>query len=668
MEREEKAMRLLFEISHLFSDKEEKLNDELKKACELAIKFGGAECCSLTLNGHSGDTGIISATAHKTAEGLRSYNPNINVSLKKCQYLRRALEDKKPVTIHTEENGTLCADIHRIMQTQPPSCLILPLINANHSIGAMFLGFRKTAYSPTQKDIHCLAAVAKQIAMAYERNRLDIRLKDSEAQYREFFDNSPDIVFKTDCRGLIEDINAQFTIATGYDSAEWLGKPLKALLYDASQPGAEKLNECKVRFSGKEFQIHTDYGEKCFYFSSWPWLDRNGKAIGSWWIARDFTKQKQSEQELARTKKRSEEANRAKSLFLANISHELRTPLTAIIGFGKLISENKKVSDEIREQAGIVLKQGKSLLKLINNTLDIVETEKHPTLKLNEISPRDLIDTVLEKELEDAQSKRLEISVYINPLLPKRIVADKQKLSSVLAQLISNAIKFTSSGKVKISAWPENSMIVFRVYDTGIGIDEKHILKIFENFYQVDDSLTRRYGGAGLGLPLAKSLLIKMGGSIWVKSTPGIGCSFYFSVPLNINPPADENMEEDAYLVLAADDNESIRILVRDTILKAGFKPYMVKNGYEAVEMCLKKKFKLILLNIQMPRMTGDEAMKKIKTIPYYKDVPIIALTANTMKGDREKYLSAGFDYYIPKPFKPADLLNRMRALMRGRL
>jgi len=488
--------------------------------------------------------------------------------------------------------------------------------------------------------------------------------ENSEAHYREVFDNSADIMFRVDCRGLIEEMNAQFTIGTGYDSSTWLGKPLKALLAGVSQPNVEKFDECEMRFSGAEFRLHTAYGEKFFHLSSWPRLDKNVKVVGSWWTARDVTEQKQSQQELLKARKKSEEANRAKSRFLANISHELRTPLTSIIGFGKLIGENKEVSVEIREHGEIVARQGESLLKLIDNTLDLVETEKQTVLKLDEISLRDLIDTALEKELEAAQSKQLEITVHIDPLLPKRMVTDKHKLSSVLAQLINNAIKFTGDGKVKISAWPESSMVAFRVYDTGVGIDEKHILDIFENFYQVDGSLTRKYGGAGLGLPLAKSLLAEMGGSIWVKSTPGVGCSFYFSVPLNTNPPAGEKMDEDARLVLAADDNESIRILVRDTILGAGFKPHMVEDGYEAVEICRKKKFSLVLLNIRMPRMTGDEALKKIKAIPHYKDVPVVALTANNMKGDREKYLRAGFDYYIPKPFKPIDLLNRIRSFV----
>lgn len=360
--------------------------------------------------------------------------------------------------------------------------------------------------------------------------------KGSEASYREVFDNSVDIIFRTDCRGLIEEVNAQFTISTGYDPSRWLGKAIRTLLSDASQPNAEKLDKCGMRFTGAEFQLQTYYGEKIFYLFSWPRLDKNGKVLGSWWTAQDVTKQKQNEQELLKTKKRSEEANRAKSRFLANISHELRTPLTSIIGFGNLISENKEVSAETRRQGGIVANQGKNLLKLIDNTLDIVEAEKRTTLKLNEISLMGLISAVLEKELEAARAKQLEITLYINPLLPKLIVADEYKLTSVLAQLVNNAIKFTGSGKIKISAWPESSMIMFGVYDTGIGIDEKHILEIFDNFYQVDGSLTRKYGGVGLGLPLARSLLAEMGGSIWVKSTPGVGCYFYFSVPLNTNP------------------------------------------------------------------------------------------------------------------------------------
>lgn len=664
LERENRAMKLLFMVSQLFSGREDNVNNDLKKACELVVESGEAESCSFTLINRSEDTAVIAAAAHKTENRLLAYNPIVTLRLKECPYLLRALESMEPVTMRADEGKNMSAEMYQIMEKGMSFCVILPLVSDNRSIGAMILGYRKRGHAPAQKDFQRFAVITRQIAGAYGKNLLAVRLSESEAQYRELFDYAVDMVFKTDAGGLIEDINAQFTVETGYDPAEWIGKPFKMLLSGMTQPDADRLDESNERFEGAEFTLHTDFGEKYFYISSWPRFDKRDKVVGSWRVARNITDQKKNELELIKTRDKTEEANKAKSMFLANMSHELRTPLTAIIGFGNLISTNKNTSGEIKEQASIVVSQGESLLKLINNTLDLVTAEKHPEVKLNEVSLIDLMKAAVEKEADSAGKKRLTTNISINPLLSEFLVLDEYKVSVVLGQLLDNAVKFTGFGKIKVSAWPEGSMLICMVQDTGIGIGQKHLLEIFENFYQVDGSLTRKYGGAGLGLPLAKSLVSEMGGSIWVKSMPGVGSSFYFSIPLQINPPEIGEEDKDAYHILAADDDKSIRILINDTLTRAGFKAQMVKNGYEALEACRLKKFDVVILNIRMPHMAGDEAVKQIKLIPHYRNVPVIALTAKTMKGDREKYLKTGFDYYIPKPFKPMNLLNRIKSLL----
>jgi len=253
----------------------------------------------------------------------------------------------------------------------------------------------------------------------------------------------------------------------------------------------------------------------------------------TFFLARDITLHKQKERELLRLKEKAEEANISKSAFLASVSHELRTPLTAIIGFGKLICENGNVSEDVKQHSSIVVKQGKSLLLMINKMLEIAKVEKNSVrCGIQELKLARLIENAVSAQKELANRRGVEMNMNIDPQLPETVTADRQRLELALEQLVNNAVKFAGGGgRVIVSASRENASLLFRVSDTGIGIDKKDFDCIFDNFVQLDASINREYCGAGLGLPLAKIMASAMGGDIWLESMPGKGSDFYLSIP-----------------------------------------------------------------------------------------------------------------------------------------
>jgi PAS domain S-box-containing protein len=666
LERENRVMSLLNRLSELFADGGKNPDERLNDACSEILTFNEAECCSFAITaGPHPDSASIIAGAEKTEDGITMGGPRIALRLKENEDVRRAMNDKTAVTFRLNENGCGKEIANKMKHASACSLVVVPMLVNDAPIGVLGFGFKNVSYNPTETDIKHFSTIANHIGAAFENSRLNLRLRNSEAQYRELFDSSVDIVIMTDKQGIIEDINAQFTVSTGYDMAEWIGKPFKSLLAGSDQPGSEHLDRCEERFAGAEFVLHTHYGEKYFYISSWPRYGEGGDIVGNWRMARDVTDTKHNLMELIKAKEKAEEASSLKSRFLANVSHELRTPLTAIIGFSNLISTNEKIAEEIKEQGRIVARQGKYLLKLINNMLDLVQLEKGPRkLEQQDVKIADIVGEAVERERENAELKGITFGTEVDPLLPNTIVTDERKLSVILDQLINNAVKFTKSGSITIYARPEGSQLVFEVKDPGIGIDEKKLLKIFDSFYQADSSSTRRYGGAGLGLPLARAVLSEMGGSIWVKSAPGAGSSFFFSIPLVVKPTTAGHGDKTGVRMLIANEEATISPATREMLDNAGYEPQVVENGEEAVKMCREKQFDVILLNVKQPVKTSCETVKRIKEIPGYRVVPTIALAGDAVAGDRESLLTAGFDYFLEEPFRPLDLLNRIETAL----
>lgn len=362
-----------------------------------------------------------------------------------------------------------------------------------------------------------------------------------------------------------------------------------------------------------------------------------------------------------------------KSEFLANMSHEIRTPMSAILGFGELLKEEEQLSGRQKEYVQMILNNGRMLLQLINDILDFSKIEAGK-LKVERI------DFSLSEFLEDlfstlhplASAKGLQFEILQCSDLPGMLRSDPVRLRQCLINLAGNAIKFTEKGHVFINVMKEQQdntdFIRFDVEDTGIGIPEDKLAVIFEAFTQADSSMTRRYGGTGLGLSITRRLIQLLGGKITVHSTVGRGSVFSIQLPTGIDPseqtshnryetaekaiqqPSEDEAEKLRLSgrILVAEDAKANQMLIRLLLEKEGLQAVVVENGQEALEAVLREPFDLVLMDMQMPVMSGLEAVQAIRAKGL--TLPIIALTALAMKGDDEKCLKAGCDGYLSKP------------------
>ncbi len=366
-------------------------------------------------------------------------------------------------------------------------------------------------------------------------------------------------------------------------------------------------------------------------------------------------------------------ANKSKSDFLANMSHEIRTPMNAIIGFSDILFE-EKLSDEQKNYVNMIRESGQNLLQLINDILDFskIEAGKLDT-EIVDCSISDILSNIESMMKPAAKNKGIEFKVVYETKIPKTTKTDPTRLHQCLVNLINNAIKFTQKGHVYtfISAHKSQKKhwLRFKIEDTGIGIEKSMCKNIFESFSQADSGTTRKFGGTGLGLAITKSLAELLGGSINVSSRPGKGSVFTIDIPVMVN--SDVSLDDDyghtdkdkiseneiqglSGKVLVAEDNKSNQKLIRLILSKMGICPVIVEDGQKAVEIHKNEKFDLIIMDIQMPKMNGYDATKAIRKTD--TDIPVVAITANAMKGDAEKCFNAGCTEYLPKPIKRDEL------------
>jgi len=372
-------------------------------------------------------------------------------------------------------------------------------------------------------------------------------------------------------------------------------------------------------------------------------------------------------------KKKAIEASKYKSLFLANMSHEIRTPLNGIIGMSEILKETKLTKQQA-DYLEIINISGNNLLSIINDILDYSKIEANQ-LELEYITLN------IYKEIEDvikllgikAKSKKLELSYNIHPDVPKFFNGDPLRIKQILINFCNNSIKFTAKGFVHINVillqkTDKHAEIKFEVQDTGIGISKENQLKLFKEFSQVDASTTRKFGGTGLGLSISQKLAVLMDGKVGIESELGKGSIFWFAGKFEITNLV-KNCETKNIIqlstkklnILLVEDNKINQKVAAHTIIKYGHTIDFANDGLEAINLFNKNNYDIIFMDIQMPNMNGYEATKEIRTLESTKKLgktKIVAMTANALKGEKEKCISIGMDDYLSKPFKQEALLQ----------
>jgi len=387
-----------------------------------------------------------------------------------------------------------------------------------------------------------------------------------------------------------------------------------------------------------------------------------------------------TEETLKKEKERAEASEKAKQLFLANMSHEIRTPMNGILGFAKLLEEALK-DEELLEYIRIIIKSGDDLLVILNDILDFSRMEAGKiAFESIPFNLREVIRSIITMVKVKSEQKNLYVRYKVDKQIPELLLGDSVRLNQILLNLISNAIKFTGDGGITISVAYleeiENRLILqFAIKDTGIGIPTEKLEKIFESFEQAAADTTRKFGGTGLGLSIVKQLVELQGGEVWVSSEPGTGSDFCFRMPfekavadhkaIRVNKP--EIIVDDIYRprVLVVEDNPINRMLVIKVLQKWDYETDIAENGQIALDKYQENDYDILLMDLQMPVKDGYETTQTIRALnSARKDVPIIAMTAHAIKGERERCMALGMTDFISKPFDPTELHKKILALL----
>jgi len=505
-----------------------------------------------------------------------------------------------------------------------------------------------------------------------------IQTESNLRKLNKAIEQSPVSIEITDKNGRLEYVNPKFTEVTGYTFDEVIGKKPN-ILNSGKHTESFYKDLWETILSGiqwrGEFYNKKKNGEFFWeYASISPIFDENKEIVNFVAIKEDITERKQKEEELLIAKRAAEESNRLKSSFLTNMSHELRTPLVGILGYAEILS-NEIDNMVYKDMANTILISGQRLIDTLNSILDLSRIEADKTeLQFEIVDLNDVLKESVKLFKPVAEKKNL----YLELILPAEtpyIFGDRQIVFKIFNNLLNNAIKFTFKGGITINAHlsPEDSEQVIRVkiIDTGIGIPEEVHEKVFEPFRQVSEGLSRHYEGTGLGLTVTKKFVELMNGSISLQSRVGLGSNFTVTFPDSGRRRKLTPDNQGAVATKSKSFELSFKpniLLVEDDkvnadIIRAYLNPFTniehVMDGADAIKSAKIKQYDAILMDINLKGIDGIEAMSRIKELgDHYKKIPMIAITAYAMLGDREKFLSIGFTHYVSKPFTRDQLLD----------
>lgn len=529
------------------------------------------------------------------------------------------------------------------------------------------------AISNEAKDVIGYLAILEDIT---QRKRTEEDLKISEEKHRLFFENSQGLMCTHNQDGTLLSINQAGANLVGYQPEDIVGKNLYNLVPKSIKNGVDSYLKTisekrfdkglvKVKHRDGRFvilfyrNVKIDFGDTCYIISN----------------AIDVSSRIELENNLRRAKEFAEKANLAKDEFLANMSHEIRTPMNAIIGFTDILFDTK-LDEEQQESLGAIKSAGQNLLGIINDILDFSKIQSGKlSLEKTPFSLKKNIENTCSLLRIKSNEKGLKLTVIVDDGIPDTILGDQIRLNQVLYNLIGNAIKFTEKGEVSLSVKLEEDAdvsckIKFEISDTGIGIAADKIDFIFDRFTQASSETTRKYGGTGLGLSISKNLIHLHGGELIVESQLNKGSVFYFSLyfskakypEIQFQKKLEIPLVSRRLKILLVEDNDLNQKLAKKVIANFGFDYVIAENGKIALEKLKTEKFDVILMDLQMPELDGYETTKAIRN-NLRLNTPIMAMTAHSLIGEKEKCLEIGMNDYISKPFKAEDLFYKINQL-----
>ncbi len=514
-----------------------------------------------------------------------------------------------------------------------------------------------------------------------EQKKSDQKLRDQQFYTRSLIESNIDALITTDPAGIITDVNKQMEALTGCTRDELIGAPFKDYFTDPGRAEAG-IKRVLAEKSVTNYELTArarDGKQTVVSYNATTFYDRNRKLQGVFAAARDVTERKQFEAELHQARANAESASRTKSEFLASMSHEIRTPMNAIMGIADLLAKTE-LTPEQNKYVQIFRRAGDNLLNLINDILDLSKVEASQLeLERTGFSLIDHLEKVIEMVAARAQEKNLLLVCEIAPGIGTDLVGDPTRLQQVLLNLLGNAIKFTHAGKVTLRVERDSdamspTALRFTVTDTGIGIPADKLDRVFERFTQADSSTTRRFGGSGLGLTISRRLVDLMGGRIWVESQVGKGSTFAFAAPFEVWAAANRPVVPavgmgpepamPALRILLAEDSPDNCLITMAYLEDTPYQVDIAETGAIAFRMFAANQYDLILMDRQMPVMDGLTATRNIRAWERANNrpsIPILALTASALKGDREKCLAAGCTAFLTKPIKQEVLLQAIK-------
>lgn len=573
------------------------------------------------------------------------------------------------------------------------SIIIFPIFHENYFWGFIGMDDCGSERQWSETEIAVLSAMANNISSLIRKQNFELELSESEKKYRLLAENIADVVFTFDLNLKFKYVSPSCKSLTGYTPEEIYQSNIEKVLTKKSFDNAlnvlkEEIQKNQMNNNGLDYPNRMLEVEFIRKDNSTVWCEvktsfiRNeaGHASQILGIARNITIRRQAELEMLRSKEKAEEMNKLKSNFLANMSHELRTPLTGILGISEYLTEELQ-GTEYQEMVESIHGSGKRLLQTLNLILNLskIESEKYEIRKQT-ISISKVIKEIHSLFLKTAEKRGLKliIDLKINGQL---FITDEKLFRDILINLVENAIKYTLSGSVIIEAKKINGLLIISVKDTGIGISKEKIDLIFEPFRQVSEGIGRSFEGTGLGLTITKKYVETLNGNISVQSKLGEGTCFTIEFPL-LEDFSEEELSDEFLTkavssipeqrnqlnnikknILVVDDDSTNLMLVK-MFLNKTHDVHTTTNSQDALELLTKNKFDIILMDINLGNgISGLEVIQKIRSNANFTNIPIVALTAFAMSGDKEEFLSKGCSHYISKPFNRNDLLNLIESI-----